>query len=307
MNVSILILTHNEEVNLSACLSSLSWCDDIVVLDSGSTDGTLDVARSYSARVLSRPFDNFAGQRNHGIEYGNFRHDWVLHLDADETVTPEFVSALQSLKPEPEIFGYRIPSKVILFGRWLRYAGMWPSYQVRLGHKSHLRFKQVGHGQQEDIPSEKVAVFAEPYLHYSFSHGMRRWLEKHIKYAVDEAGFARHQRTRSLVPWMSAIGSDATSRRRLAKAMVTRVPFFLRPAARFFYVYVVRQGFRDGRTGLTYAIMLSVYEGMIAVFYYEALLSQRRGDDSPGFPIAGTTVHRVEGNLSQRTASGTQV
>jgi glycosyltransferase involved in cell wall biosynthesis len=275
MKVSILILTHNEEANLPACLSALSWCDDILVLDSGSTDRTLYVAKSNGARILSRPFDNFADQRNHGLEFGEFRHDWVLHLDADEIVTREFASAIQALTPPAGVNAYRIPSKAILFGHWLRHAGMWPVYQVRLGQRTHLRFKQVGHGQQEDMPSGQVGEFSEPYLHYSFSNGMRRWLEKHIRYAEDEAKYVRDQRARSTFSIIFAGRGDGTSLRRRAKAVAAHLPFFLRPFVRFLYVYFLRQGFRDGRAGLAYAMMLSVYEGMVSVFCYESIFCGR--------------------------------
>ena len=75
----------------------------------------------------------------------------------------------------------------MLFDRWLRYAGTYPVYQVRLGRADRLRFKQVGHGQREDLPAERIGVFDEPYLHFSFSNGLRRWLEKHVNYAAAEA------------------------------------------------------------------------------------------------------------------------
>lgn len=283
MKVSTLILTLNEERNLAACLAALSWCDDIVVLDSGSTDRTLDIARAHGARILDRKFDTFAGQRNFGLEAGAFHHDWVLHLDADEVVTPAFVTQLTSLVPMPGIDAWRVPSKTMLFGRWLKHAGMYPTYQVRLGHRDRLRFKQVGHGQREDLPAERVATFAEPYLHYNFSHGMRSWLLKHVRYAEDEA---REIVARKASKVAQGGQGDATSRRRALKAMASFLPLWLRPFARMFYTLVIRQGFRDGRAGLTYAMMLAVYEGMIATFAYTALL-ERNGPKSTSEPAAG--------------------
>lgn len=270
MKVSTIILTYNEAANLPACLDALSWCDDIVVLDSGSTDDTVELARRYEARVIARPFDNFAAQRNYGVEAGDLRHEWVLHLDADEIVTPRFVKALDDLDPPADILAYRVPSKLILFGKWLRHAGMYPTYQVRLGKRDHLKFKQVGHGQREDLPPEFISSFEEPYLHYSFSQGLRCWLIKHVRYAADEAEWLLDMH-RENEERQSLIKSDAVERRRAAKNLAARLPLFLRPPARFFYVYFLRQGFRDGRAGLTYSLMLSVYEGMIAVLAYEAV------------------------------------
>ena len=269
MNVSCLILTFNEAANIKLCLKALNWCDDILVLDSGSTDATVEIARSHGARILLRPFDDFARQRNFGLDEGEFRNEWVLHLDADEIVTPEFTASLKALATKPGIDAYRIPSKTMLFGRWLKYAGMYPVYQVRLGHHDRLRFIQVGHGQREDLPVERVAVFDQPYLHYSFSQGLFGWLNKHVRYARDEAAFILEARKGA---GQEIVGTDATSRRREAKAKAAHLPVVLRPLLRFLYVYGYKQGFRDGRAGFAYAFMLSVYEGMIAIFVMEARL-----------------------------------
>ena len=101
--VSVIVPTRNEAHNLARCLESLRGAAEIFVIDSGSTDATIDIARSYGARILERPFNDFARQRNFGLDSGEFRHDWVLHLDADEIVTPEFVTELKALETEPGI------------------------------------------------------------------------------------------------------------------------------------------------------------------------------------------------------------
>jgi glycosyltransferase involved in cell wall biosynthesis len=274
MKVSLLILTFNEEVNLPRCLDSVAWCDDIVVLDSGSTDSTLRIAQQAGARTLSRKFDNFAEQRNFGLNTAQFKYEWVLHLDADEVVTPEFQEALKELQPNTDIDAYFVPSKTMLFDKWLKHAGMWPTFQVRLGHRDKLRFIQVGHGQREDLPLERTAKFNEPYLHYSFSHGLTSWLQKHVRYAHDEAVElvkARNQLGPALIEQDSKSADQTVNSRRQMKLAANRIPLFLRPFARFFYVYGLKRGFLDGRRGLLYAFMLAVYEGMIAIQAYEKL------------------------------------
>ena len=95
MSISILILTLNEEKNLPACLEAIAWCDDIVVLDSFSTDGTVEIAKKFGVRVYQRQFDNFAGQRNFALTNFDFRHEWVFHLDADEIITDELKSEME--------------------------------------------------------------------------------------------------------------------------------------------------------------------------------------------------------------------
>jgi len=280
MNVSVLLLVFNEERNLPSCLSALAWCDDIVVIDSGSTDRSVEIAEAHGARILVRAFDNFAGQRNWGLENGQFGHEWVLHLDADEIVTPEFRAALAALAPRDGIDAYNVPSKMMLFGRWIRHAGMYPTYQVRLGHRDRLRFVQVGHGQREDLTADRLGTLDVPYLHYSFSHGLFGWLNKHVRYARDEAELILAQRRGEAG---RAGGQHGVGRRRAAKAFAAKLPVMLRPLARFLYVYFFRQGFRDGRAGLAYALMLAVYEGMTAIFVMEAMLG---GNAIPEHPAS---------------------
>jgi glycosyltransferase involved in cell wall biosynthesis len=282
MKVSILLLSFNEAQNLPTVLKSLSWCEDIVVLDSGSNDNSVDIAKSFGARVLTRSFDNFASQRNWGLDNGDFRNEWVLHLDADEVITPEFVNVLNSFEPLGRFDAYNVPSKLMLFDKWIKHSGMYPTYQVRLGHRERLRFAQVGHGQREDLPPSRVGFFKEPYLHYSFSHGMHHWLSKHINYARDEACLILENKSNLSY---SEFG-NSVSRRRNAKAVAAKIPTSIRPFARFFYVYFFRQGFRDGKAGFVYAFMMALYEGMTALFLYE----QKMGSSSIPKPSQkGTT------------------
>jgi glycosyltransferase involved in cell wall biosynthesis len=275
MNVSVLLLTHNEELNLPRCLNALRWCDDIVIVDSGSTDNTVEIARERGAQVLKRPFDDFASQRNFGLDNAIWKYEWILHLDADEIITKEFERKLQELQPVEHIDAYLVPSKLIFFGKWLRHAGMYPTYQVRLGRSRRLRFKQVGHGQREDIPNNNLAIFEEPYLHYSFSHGLRRWLERHVQYADAEAKEVYEQISAKHFRWSDLVTRSAIGRRRALKAISMRIPLALRPLVRFCYVFFVQKGFLDGARGFLYALMLGVYEGMTSILVYERLFLEK--------------------------------
>lgn len=282
MKVSVLLLAHNEAANIPRCLDALGFCDDIVLIDSGSTDGTLDIARARNVRILHRPFDNFAGQRNHGLAHGKFRHDWVLHLDADEVVTPTFVAKLASLEPEEGIDAYFVPSKTMMFDRWLKHAGMYPAYQVRLGRVGGLTFRQVGHGQREALPPERIAVFDEPYLHYAFSHGLKSWFTKHLRYADEETDALIAIRQSSRLEVSGLLSTDRVERRRSAKILSGYAPPFSRPFLRFAYIYFGRRGFLDGGPGFLYAFMLAVYEGMFAVLLTEKLRKLPAAATQPG-------------------------
>lgn len=261
--ISVLILTYNEQDNLSRCLDSVAWSDDVLVLDSFSTDRTLEIAQRGRARIQQRRFDHFAGQRNFGLEHGALRHDWVLHLDADEVVTPPLRDELLSIAAARSKFdAYRVASKMMFRDRWLRYSGMYPAYQVRFGRRERLRFQMVGHGQRETLPPEAVATLREPLLHYSFSKGLAEWRARHERYAAAEAVENLAVLAAPRKSLAALFTADRTQRRRALKELSVRLP--CRPALRFVYMYVFRLGFLDGAPGLEYCRLLSAYEKMIA-------------------------------------------
>ena len=270
--VSVLVLTYNEEDNLPRCLDSVAWADDVLVVDSFSTDRTVEIARARGARVLQRAFDTFAGQRNFGIDQGELRHDWVLHLDADEVVPDALRDELLDVVRTGGKPAYRVASRMMFQGKWLRHAGMYPAYQVRFGRRDCLRFKQVGHGQREDLPPEEVGTLEHDLEHYSFSKGLHEWFAKHNRYSSDEAAEALGQRA-GAIDWAALAAPDRTRRRRALKALAARMP--MRPSLRFVYMYVLRRGFLDGRAGLSYCRLLSTYEAMTVAKERELRLRQR--------------------------------
>lgn len=259
--ISVVILTHNEAINIERCLASVAWSDDILVVDSGSTDGTQELAARAGARVVFRPFDNFAGQRNFALEQGQPKHPWVLHLDADEEVSGELrremeqVAAARSGKP-----GYRVPFRLMLLGQWLKHAGMYPGYQVRFGQRDRLRFHMAGHGQRETLDPSDLGTLGGHLLHYNFSKGISEWMAKHARYARDEAVEALSATEQH--HWRDVLGAaDAMQRWRSLKALSRSLP--MRPLLRFLYVYVGRLGLLDGKAGLRYAMLLAAYQWMI--------------------------------------------
>lgn len=274
MDVSAVVLTFNEEITIAHCLRSLAWCDDIVVVDSGSTDRTLAICAEFGATIVHNPFVDFATQRNFALANAPLKHDWVLHLDADEEVTPAFERRLRALREDPAILGYRVPSRTMLFGKWLRRSGMYPAYQVRLGHRSGCTFHEHGHGQRENLPGDQVGLFDEPYDHHAFSHGLTRWFVKHVGYARAEA--EQIVRERAQGGGAASLFGNATARRRALKRAAAGLHPLLRPFARFAYLMIVRAGFLDGAAGLCYCLMSATYEAMIAVYLMEQRMAPRR-------------------------------
>ena len=265
--ISVIILTKNEEINIQRCLESVSWSDDVLVLDSGSTDRTVEIAKNKSARVLNRPFDNFANQRNFALDQCDLRHDWVLHLDADEEVTPELRDELleiSSRKDHGPYSAYRVASRIMLKGSWIRRAGMYPAYQVRFGKICDLRFKMVGHGQREDLNPDRIGTLNGDLIHHNFSKGLDDWLSRHQRYARDEGvEILRNGRFTSLKQAIQLLfqAQGDTEQRRAFKLLAGHLP--CRPFLRFLYVYVFSLGFLDGAAGLTYARLMLQYQKMI--------------------------------------------
>ncbi len=275
MSISVLILTLNEEANLPRCLVALDWADDVLVVDSFSTDRTVEIAEAWGARVLQRHFDDFAGQRNFGLQEGGLQNEWVLHLDADEVVPPELRDEVFRAIGDEDKDAYRVPSKMMLHGRWLRHAGMYPSYQVRLGRREALSFVQVGHGQREVLPPERIGTLEHALIHYSFSKGLDDWFEKHNRYSAAEARLALEETGSGTVGWRELFSSDGMRRRRALKRLVAWMPF--RPTLRFLYMYVLRRGFLDGAAGYTYCRLLATYETMTVLKIKEQRLREDGG------------------------------
>lgn len=256
--VSVLILTLNEGRNIGRCIRSTGFSDDVVVLDSFSSDDTVEQAESAGARVHQRSFDNFASQRNYALDNIGLEHEWVLHLDADEVVTPELIEEIARAIKDPRFVAYRIASKLIFMGKWLRYSGMYPVYQVRLGRSDRLRFVQVGHGQRENLDGSLVGTLRQPYIHYGFSKGLADWIERHNRYSTDEAVQGHERLQVGRVAFKGLFSAGPMVRRRALKQLAERLPF--RPLLRFCYMYLLKLGILDGRPGYVYCRLMSQYE-----------------------------------------------
>jgi glycosyltransferase involved in cell wall biosynthesis len=269
--VSVVILTLNEEANVRECLASCAAFDDVHVLDSGSTDETVRIARQAGATVHAHAFESFGAQRNWAIDHIPSRYDWLFHLDADERFTPELTRELaQVLASNPPEAGFFVPEKLMFMDRWLRRAGAYPRYQVRLFHKHRMRFRDHGHGQREATDGA-IGFLRQPYLHYSFAKGLDDWFARHRGYSRREAKLAMD--SRAALSFSGLVSDDAVERRRALKDISHRLPF--RPFLRWFHTLFVLGGIVEGRAGRTYARLLASYERMI-VSDVRALRSGRR-------------------------------
>lgn len=255
---SVLVLTLNEERDLPRCLASVAECDDVVVLDSGSSDRTAEIARAAGARVFSRPFDDFARQRNHAQRHIAFRHRWVFHLDADEQFTPELHAACGAAATRSDVDGFYVAPKMLWEGRWIPRCTDYPAWQARFVRAPEFEFVETGHGQRE-APHMRMDRLHASYLHDLYSGGEIEWLEKHRRYARAEA---RHHLAGAPVSIRQLFDRDPLRRRRALKRISYRLPF--RPTLRFVYQYILRGGWLDGSAGLHYCRLLARYEALTA-------------------------------------------
>lgn len=270
--LSVLILTKDEEANIRACLESLGWCDDIVVLDSESADRTVDIAESYGARVYTHPFLGFGRQRNWALTHIPFKHDWVLMLDADERVTEELVKEIaRRLSAAPsDLVGMYVRRRFLYWGRWLKRSNEYPVWILRLVHKDRVRFENDGHGEKPRFIGRVLRVDA-PLIDCDLKP-IEAWFERHNRYSSAEA-LAEHERRRS--KWQSS--HEATPLRVWGKHLAAHLPG--RPLWYFLYSYLIRGGFLEGTRGFYYCYMKSVYHAMIQIKKFDIKMRQKSPTD----------------------------
>jgi glycosyltransferase involved in cell wall biosynthesis len=260
MPISVLILTLDEEVNIAACLASVSWSGDVVVLDSGSADRTVETARALGARVVHRPFDSYAGQRNFGLQQIEYKNPWVLILDADERVPADLRDEMLAAVAEPDdsTVLWRMRRKDHLLGRWIRGSSGYPTWFGRLARVGKVWVERpINEEYHADGP---IGQLQGHLHHFPFNKGLSAWLAKHDRYSTLEAQLRVDQgpgdwRMRELA------SGDATVRRRAVKALLYRLPG--RPLLVFIALYLLRGGMLEGRAGLTFSLLRAWYEYMI--------------------------------------------
>jgi len=271
MSISIFILTLNEASNIEACLDSVAFADDILVLDSFSTDETVTLAAAKGARVFQRKFDDFGSQRNYALDEIDFKHRWVFHLDADERFNDELRAECERVIALDEKSAYFVPNRIIFLGKWIKRCTQYPYPQVRLIKRGEVRFAKAGHGQKEDRAQRGVGHIHVAYDHYNFSKGIEDWIAKHNKYSSEEARLATEIEQR---PVYECFSKDPMARKRALKSLFVRMP--CRPMVKFIYLYFVKLGFLDGAAGLAYCRLQMIYEYLI-VFKVRELKRREKG------------------------------
>ena len=258
---SIYILTYNEATEIAECIESAMLSDDIIIVDSFSTDKTVEIASHYPVRIVQHKFESHGKQRTWMLENVPTKYDWVYILEADERMTPELFAECSAMAQKRDKIGYYVAEKVMFMERWIRHSTQYPRYQMRLFAKNKVWFTDYGHTERE-VCDGATGFLQETYPHYTSGKGLSRWIEKHNRYSTDEAQETINQLERGKINWSSLLwGKSEVERRRALKDLSLRLPF--RPIVRWFYMYFILKGFLDGKAGFTWCTLQAFYEYLI--------------------------------------------
>lgn len=269
-SLSVVLITLNEAANLPRTLASAGWAQEIVVVDSGSTDATVEIARQAGARVFTEPWRGFGAQKNSGVDHA--AGEWILSLDADEEISPELAREIQSLLAgEPQFAAYEISRLNHFLGRPLRHGGYWPDPKLRLFRRGAARFEE--RPVHETLKTTKpVGRLRNPLIHHCYPT-LEEYIEHMNRYSTlgAEMLVARGRGSGSL-------GWNAV----------------MNPAATFIYNYLCRLGFLDGREGLLQHLNHSVY------VHWKFAKAWRIAHGKPSEPVSSMPVHKHDQPQQQK-------
>ena len=298
--VSVLVPTKNEEANLLECLARVQWADHITVIDSQSTDDTVLLAQANRAEVYQFHYDKSVGwpkKKNWALQHVPWRHEWVLIVDADEHITPQLAQEIKSVIEHGSERhgarpgcgdGYWINRRLMFLGRWLKYGGWYPSWNLRLFKHRLGRYERIGvlgdtgSGDNEVHEHPILLTGDAGYLEHAMDHyaypDLSVWIEKHNRYTTWEA-HARDAKDAGAI--RAKLLGSTIERRRWLKKQSRRLPG--RPIIRFVFDYIFRRGILDGYAGFVMAINMAWYEFMADAKYYELqrIQNSRKSSSEP--------------------------
>ena len=288
--ISVIILTFNEEKNLPDCLSALDGlAEQVVVVDSGSTDRTLEIARNWGAEIVEHPFQYYSQQRNWALDNLPLRCEWTLQLDADHRVTPELQRMLREIfspLPPAGINGYMVSRRTMFLDKWIRYGGHYPVYHAVLFRRSAGRCEDklydqhfVVQGEVRKLRGDIIDIITDSLTTFTERHN--RWASLE---ALDQSQTTIHADSRRI---QAKIGGTPMEKRRFLKSVYERLPLFVRPLLYFFIRYFLRLGFLDGRRGLIFHFLQGFWfrflvDAKIFELHYQNMTRQKSANNENG-------------------------
>lgn len=268
--ISVIVLTYNEESNIEECLASVcDWAGEVFVVDSGSTDRTLEIARRYTDKIHRHPFENYSRQRNWAQEHLPLAHEWVFHIDSDERATPELVQSLRQFFSSDaceNVDGLLVSRRTVFLGRPILHGGHYPVYHLRLfrRHKGYCEDRLYDQHFVVDGATQRISGDLEDVI----ASDLTVWVTRHARWGVLEAqeqiGGLQSISGNQIQGWPT--GTPIERRRWLRSSVYGRAPLFLRAFAYFLYRYILRLGFLDGIEGLIFHFL----QGCWYRFYVDA-------------------------------------
>jgi glycosyltransferase involved in cell wall biosynthesis len=282
--LSVLIPARNERQNIVDCIHSVSWCDEIVVVDSASNDGTSELAAAAGARIVDFKWNGqHPKKKNWALQNVSWKNDWLLILDADERVRPELAAEIQRELLQPRADGYFINRRFVFLGKWIKHCGYYPSWNLRLFRHRKGRYEKLHSGDtasgDNEVHEHVVLDGCSAYLKEDMVHNaypdIQTWIDKHNRYSNWEAEIEVRGKENCNI---SHVTGRHLAQRRWLRTCSRHVPF--RPALRFIYSYVLKHGFLDGYHGYMLCRLLAAYE-MVSVFKAHELRGKMLADRNP--------------------------
>ena len=295
--LTVIILTRNERENIGPCLSYLRWADEVILVDSFSSDDTVEraLAERPDAKAFRNRFEDFGQQRNWALDHTQPKHDWILFLDADERCNSECAAAIRVAIADPgRNVGFFLCYRNYFLGRWIKHCTMFPSWQLRLLKRGEVRYRKEGHGQRE-VTSGALGYISAPYDHLDLSKGLADWLDKHNAYTTQEVELILRLAREPLR--MTDLFKSPIERRRCMKRLAARLRYGR--IMRFFYIYVLRGGFLDGEAGLVYCLLRASLEIDVIAKLKEAEMLSRSSTSPVGKRATGDAPSVPAANASQ--------
>ncbi|MEK7635660.1 MAG: glycosyltransferase family 2 protein [Patescibacteria group bacterium] len=252
--ISVIILTYNEEIHIERLLKNIAdFADEIFIVDSYSTDKTLEIAKKYGVKIIQHEFENQAQQFNWALDNLEIKNEWILRLDADEYLTPELKKEIKE-NFSATVNGYYMKRRVYFMGRWIKHGGYYPTWILRLFRKGKARSEQRKIDEHIVLLEGKTGRFKNDFADEN-KKDLTFWIEKHNNYSSKEATDV-------------LIGNYG----RGCKKYYYRLPIFFRVCVYFCYRYFIRLGFLDGKEGLIFHFL----QGFWYRFLVDAKIYEKR-------------------------------